>query len=120
MRSTFGTLVLGLCMVAAFLGSVRAARSDAAPVTNTVQVAIFNYKFDPETVTVPVGTTVTWTNKDEIPHTVASTDNSFKGSGGLDTGDSYSYTFTKPGTYSYYCTLHPFMKGTVVVTAKGG
>ena len=119
-KDLFGFVFLGLLMVASFLGAVRAAHSDAAPAAPTVQVNIFNYKFDPETVTVPVGTTVTWTNKDEIPHTVASTDNSFKGSGGLDTGDSYSYTFTKPGTYSYYCTLHPFMKGTVVVTAKAG
>jgi len=85
-----------------------------------VQINIFNYKFDPETATVPAGTTVTWTNKDEIPHTVASSDKGFKGSSGLDTGDSYSYTFDKPGTYKYYCTLHPFMTGTIVVTAKGG
>jgi len=118
MRSTFGTLFLGLAMVAAFLGSVRAAHSDAAPAAATVQVNIFNYKFDPETVTIPEGTTVTWTNKDEVPHTVASSDKSFKGSAGLDTGDSYSYTFTKAGTYKYYCTLHPFMTGTIVVTAK--
>ena len=118
MRSTFRTLLLGLATVACFLGAVSAARSDAAPAGPTVQVNIFNYKFDPETVTVVAGTTVTWTNKDEIPHTVASTDKSFPASAGLDTGDSYSYTFTKPGTYNYYCTLHPFMKGTVVVTAK--
>jgi amicyanin len=83
-------------------------------------VNIFNYKFDPEKLTIVAGTTVTWTNKDEIPHTVASSDKSFKGSGGLDTGESYSYTFDKPGTYKYYCTLHPFMTGVVVVTAKGG
>jgi len=110
--------ILGLMFVLASLGAlftaaVQAADSAPAP----VQVNIFNYKFDAETITVPVGTTVTWTNKDEIPHTVASADKSFKDSPGLDTGDSYSYTFTKAGTYSYYCTLHPFMKGKVVVTA---
>jgi amicyanin len=120
MRSTFRTLLLGLAMLAAFLGSVKAAETTAAPAANTVQVNIFNYKFDPATVTITVGTTVNWTNKDEVPHTVASSDKSFKGSAGLDTGDSYSYTFDKPGTYKYYCTLHPFMTGTIVVTAKGG
>ena len=97
--------------------STAEVRADA-PAPAAVQVNIFNYKFDPETVTVPVGTTVTWTNKDEIPHTIASSDKSFKDSSGLDTGDSYSYTFTKPGTYGYYCTLHPFMKGKIVVQAK--
>jgi amicyanin len=120
-KDLFGFIFLGMLMVASFLGSVRAAHSDTAPAAGpTVQVNIFNYKFDPETVTIKAGTTVTWTNKDEIPHTVASTDKTFKDSAGLDTGDSYSYTFTKPGTYSYYCTLHPFMKGTIVVTAAGG
>ena len=112
-RNLFGLMFLLLSGAAFLTGTVRAADAPAA-----VQVSIFNYKFDPETLTVPAGTTVTWTNKDEIPHTVASTDKSFQGSGGLDTGDSYSYTFTKAGTYSYYCTLHPFMKAKVVVTAN--
>ena len=105
-----------LAIVGLPTSSVRA--DDTTPAA--VQINIFNYKFDPEIVTVPAGTTVTWTNKDEIPHTVASSDKSFKDSSGLDTGDSYAYTFTKPGTYGYYCTLHPFMKGKVVVVAKGG
>lgn len=113
-RSLFKTLFLAATLATLSTGSVLAD----APAPAAVQINIFNYKFDPATVTVPAGTTITWTNKDEIPHTVASTNKSFKGSGGLDTGDSYSYTFTKPGTYSYFCTLHPFMKGTVVVTAK--
>jgi amicyanin len=111
MRQFFSILMLAVASVASVTGTVQAA--DKA---STVQVSIFNYKFDAETVTVPVGTTVTWTNKDEIPHTVASSDQAFPASPGLDTGDTYSYTFTKPGTYSYYCTLHPFMKGKVVVT----
>lgn len=113
MKQFLGILMLALAGAAVIAGTVQAADAPAA-----VQVNIFNYKFDPETVTVPAGTTVTWTNKDEIPHTVASSDNKFKGSSGLDTGDSYSYTFTEPGTYSYYCTLHPFMKGKVIVTSK--
>ncbi len=111
MKSLFGIVIAAVAVTS----MTSMARADSAPAV--VQVNIFNYKFDPETLTVPVGTTVTWTNKDEIPHTVASTDKSFKDSPGLDTGDSYSYKFTQAGTYSYYCTLHPFMKGKVVVTA---
>ena len=106
--------VAGMALMA---GAASATEPAAAA---AVQINIFNYKFDPASVTVSVGTTVTWTNKDEIPHTVASSDKSFQGSAGLDTGDSYSYTFTKPGTYKYYCTLHPFMTGVIVVQAKGG
>lgn len=117
-RALFGLLFLAVTGLALMAGAVQA--DDAAAKGATVQVNIFNYKFDPETVTIAAGTTVTWTNKDEVPHTVASSDKSFKGSAGLDTGDSYSYTFDKPGTYKYYCTLHPFMTGTIVVQAKGG
>ncbi len=106
---------IGLFTAAMAMGAVKAAEP-AAPAAQ--QVSVFNYKFDPETLTVTAGTTVTWTNKDEIPHTVASSDKSFKGSSGLDTGDTYSYTFDKPGTYKYYCTLHPFMTGVIVVKAK--
>lgn len=88
----------------------------AAPVTGDA-VAIKNFAFAPATLKVKVGTTVTWTNQDTDAHTVTST-----GSGGplrsaaLNTHATYSYTFTKPGTYSYLCTIHPFMTATVEVT----
>ena len=108
------------CLLFAIPLMIGIGRASEPPAPAAVQVNIFNYKFDPATVTVPVGTTVTWTNKDEIPHTVASSDKSFPGSSGLDTGDSYSYTFTKPGSYAYFCTLHPFMTGKVVVQASNG
>lgn len=97
-------------------GVVRAG--DAPTAAAGQQIAIFNYKFDPAVLTVPAGTKVTWTNKDEVPHTVVSSDQRFTASGGLDTGDTYSYTFTTAGSYEYFCTLHPFMKGKIVVTAK--
>lgn len=80
-------------------------------------VSISGFAFAPASLTVKAGTTVTWTNKDSDAHTVTS-----QGSGGplgsaaLSTGQSYSYTFTKPGTYSYLCTIHPFMTATVTVT----
>jgi len=91
------------------------ATAPAAPVGSNA-VAVDNFKFDPATLTVPVGSTVTWTNKDEEPHTIAAKDGSFH-SPTLDTKGTYSFTFTKPGSYDYICSIHPFMTGTVVVTA---
>ncbi len=79
-----------------------------------VQVAIKEFKFDAPTLTVPVGTTVTWTNEDTEPHTVTASDRAFS-STGLDRNEKYSHTFTTPGTYAYFCALHPFMTGQVVV-----
>lgn len=79
------------------------------------KVTIKNFGFAPAAVTVPVGTTVTWTNTDEEPHTVSATSGPFH-STALNTGATYRYTFTKPGQYHYLCTIHPFMRGTVVVT----
>ncbi|HVO78618.1 MAG TPA: cupredoxin family copper-binding protein [Candidatus Bathyarchaeia archaeon] len=79
-----------------------------------VEVKIDNFSFSPATITVPAGTTVRWTNRDDIPHTVVSDKEIFK-SKTLDTDDQYSYTFTKPGTYGYFCSIHPKMTGKVVV-----
>jgi plastocyanin len=80
------------------------------------KVAIDNFTFGPATLTVPVGTTVVWTNRDDIPHTVTSDQSPplFR-SKPLDTGDTFSNTFDKPGTYGYFCSLHPHMQGTVIV-----
>jgi plastocyanin len=83
-------------------------------------VSIDNFTFGPQTLTVKAGTTVTWTNKDDIPHGIAATNNSFARSKALDTDDSYSFTFTTPGTYQYFCYLHPHMTGTIVVEAGNG
>ena len=85
-----------------------------APVA-TDSVAIKNFAFSPVMVTVRVGTTVTWTNSDQDAHTVTATGGVFK-STALNTGDTFRYTFTKPGRYDYLCTIHPFMTATVVVT----
>lgn len=80
------------------------------------EVKIDNFSFGPATLTVPAGATVTWTNRDDIPHTVVSTDDpkTFK-SKVLDTDDKFSFTFSKPGTYSYFCSIHPKMTGKVIV-----
>ncbi|MFZ0293741.1 MAG: cupredoxin family copper-binding protein [Candidatus Sulfotelmatobacter sp.] len=80
----------------------------------SVDVKINNFSFGPQTITVPVGATVTWTNHDDIPHTSVSTDGLFK-SKVMDTDEKFSYTFTKPGTYSYYCSIHPKMTGQIIV-----
>lgn len=80
----------------------------------TAEVKIDNFSFGPATLTVAPGTTVTWVNRDDIPHTVVSTDSVFK-SKVMDTDEKFSYTFTKPGTYPYFCSIHPKMTATVVV-----
>ncbi|WP_416277028.1 cupredoxin domain-containing protein [Nocardia sp. alder85J] len=86
----------------------------AVPVAGTA-VSIDNFAFAPASLTVRVGSTVTWTNHDEEPHTVVSADGTLH-SPGMGTGATYSYTFTKAGTVDYVCSIHPFMHGTVVVT----
>jgi plastocyanin len=80
----------------------------------TMEVKIDNFSFGPTTLTVAAGSTVTWVNRDDIPHTVVSTEGVFK-SKVLDTDEKFSYTFTKPGTYAYFCSIHPKMTGTLVV-----
>src|SRR5258708_34877931 len=87
--------------------------ANAEPSAATAAVKIDNFVFGPQTLTVPVGTTVTWTNSDDIPHTSASTEECRHKV--LDTDEKFSYTFTKAGTYPYYCTIHPKMTGKVVV-----
>jgi amicyanin len=81
----------------------------------TNEVIIDNFSYKPQTLTVPVGTTVTWINHDDIPHTVLSVDKTTIVSPALDTDEKFSYTFTAAGTNDYYCSVHPHMKGKVIV-----
>jgi plastocyanin len=78
-------------------------------------VKIDNFSFGPAEITIPAGTTVTWTNNDDVPHVVTSDDNKLFKSKALDTDDHFSFTFTKPGTYNYYCAIHPKMTAKIVV-----
>ncbi len=110
--ASFATPVV-IAMLLLFAGSPRVTANDQPPAANAA-VKIDNFVFGPQTITVPVGATVTWTNSDDIPHTAVSTDGVFK-SKVMDTDEKFSYTFTKPGTYSYYCSIHPKMTGKVVV-----
>ncbi len=80
----------------------------------TAEVKIDNFSFAPGTLAVPVGTMVTWTNRDDIPHTVVSTDGAFK-SKALDTDEKFTFTFSKAGSYPYFCSIHPKMTGKVIV-----
>jgi amicyanin len=114
---------IGSSVVAAVLGAAVATasaivlpgRADDAPHAVTID----NFTFNPQRLTVKAGSTVTWTNKDDIPHAIASVSALFR-SKALDTDDHYSFTFSTPGTYQYFCSLHPHMTGTIVVEAATG
>jgi amicyanin len=102
-----------IAMLLLFAGSSSVSAKDQ-PSGATAEVKIDNFSFEPQTLTVAVGTTVTWTNRDDIPHTSVSTEGVWK-SKVMDTDEKFSYTFAKAGTYPYYCTIHPKMTGKVVV-----
>jgi len=102
-----------IVMLLLLAGSPSVTANDQPSAANA-EVKIDNFSFGPQTVTVPIGATVTWTNRDDIPHTVVSTDGVFK-SKVRDTDEKFSYTFTKVGTYPYFCSVHPKMTGTIVV-----
>ena len=111
LNAVAAVVIVAVWLLATGGGSTAAqAQANAA----VVEVKIDNFSFGPATITVPVGTTVVWTNRDDIPHTVVSDDKIFK-SKVLDTDEKFSYTFTKPGNYPYFCSVHPKMTGKVVV-----
>ena len=98
------------------MGSTPSAPTSAAPPVAGTTVNITNFAFAPANLSVKVGDTVTWTNKDEDPHTVVADGDAFR-SQVLGSGGTYSFTFPAAGTFAYVCSIHPFMRGTVVVTA---
>ena len=111
MIKSLANFVVAGAAAAFLLAATPAWAEDAA-------VKIGNFTFGPQELKVKAGTTVTWTNEDDIPHTVVSPNN-FR-SKPLDSEDKYSFTFTTPGTYKYFCSLHPHMTGTIVVEATTG
>jgi plastocyanin len=117
----FKTLKAGALALALSLGAaacaVTASPAAAAPAPAGPTVRIDNFVFGPETLTVAVGTTVTWINQDDIPHTVVANDKQTFKSRVMDTDERFSFTFTKPGEYGYFCSLHPHMTGKVIVKA---
>ena len=108
----FASLLVAALILTGASSAIPAVR--AADKAANAAVKIDNFSFGPATITIPAGTTVTWTNNDDVPHVVASDDKVFK-SKALDTDDRFSYTFAKPGTYNYYCAIHPKMTAKVVV-----
>jgi amicyanin len=102
-----GAMALTVALAVTFAGPVYAAN---------IEVKIDNFVFNPQTITVKVGDTVTWVNHDDIPHTVTSKTGLFR-SKALDTDDNFSFTFATPGSYAYFCALHPHMTGSIVVEA---
>ena len=108
-------ILLLAAVVAASLVGVGGARAEQPAGVGT-QVRIANMAFSPATLTVPAGTTVTWVNHDGDSHSVESSDKRFPSSTLLNTGETYAYTFTTPGTYKYHCGVHSFMTGKIVVT----
>src|SRR5690348_9557736 len=105
-----------LLAVGAVFATVRtsyfARAAEDQPVATSI--TIDNFSFTPKEITVSKGTTVTWINHDDVPHTVVSPDKKFK-SRALDTDDKYSFTFSDSGTYGYFCSVHPVMIGKVIV-----
>ncbi len=118
MRRSVSVAILAAVLASGFVATVEGRRGfaiskqDKAP----AEVKIDNFSFTPPTLTVAVGTTVTWSNRDDIPHTVVSTDDakSFK-SKVLDTDEKFSFTFSKPGAFPYFCSIHPKMTAKVIV-----
>jgi len=105
-----GALLLGI----SWLGATQSGLAQPQQKAEIAEVKIDNFSFGPAALTVTVGTAVTWTNRDDIPHTVVSRDAVFK-SKVLDTDDKFSFKFDKAGTYPYFCSIHPKMTGKVIV-----
>jgi plastocyanin len=120
--AAIGGVALSGLLLSACGGGATAQAADTAPAATTTtanasgnSVLIDKYTFGPDKLTVPVGTTVTWTNNDADQHTVVAKDNTFA-SPALAKGQSFSFKFEKAGNYDYRCSIHPFMVATVTVT----
>ncbi len=115
MKSNVTLIIAGVFVLAGTLlladGYAIAADNTPAP----VEIRIDNFSFGPASVTVPAGTEITWVNRDDIPHTVTSDDKTTFKSHPLDTDEKFTFKFDKPGTYTYFCSIHPKMTAKVVV-----
>lgn len=107
-------LVVYLVLVSVGLIAVRRLTANRRVNASSVEITIDNFSFAPKSLTVRAGTQITWTNRDDIPHTVVEDDKTFK-SKVLDTDEKFTFLPSKPGTYKYYCSIHPKMTATLVV-----
>jgi plastocyanin len=105
LASTLGGAVLAVALSA-----------HAAPAPMTINID--NFTFAPATLVIPAGTTITWVNRDDVPHTAVADDHKTFRSKPLDTDDKYSFTFATPGTYPYFCSIHPHMTAKIIVKAS--
>jgi len=96
-------------------GHATAVTDEQGGSSDKYQIKIDNFSFAPATLTVPAGATVTWVNQDDVPHNIVSSEGKTLKSPVMDTDEKFSYTFTKPGTYPYYCGIHPKMTAKVIV-----
>jgi len=108
--TTFAVLLAILAGGVAVMSHASAEQNKMTP----SEVSVDNFTFGPASITVAANSTVTWVNHDDVPHVIASTDGLFR-SRALDTDDKYSFTFAKPGTYPYFCAVHPKMVGKIIV-----
>jgi amicyanin len=106
--------ILGIAAIALVAGGQKSLGANPTQDGGTA-VKIDNFSFGPATLTIPAGTSVTWTNQDDVPHTVVDSEGKQFKSPVLDTDQTFSYKFDKPGTYTYFCSIHPKMTGKVVV-----
>lgn len=115
-RSVFVVVFIAVAVLGIAALGARNSAVAAQQAPQSAEVKIDNFSFGPASLTISVGSTVTWTNRDDIPHTVVSADDPkvFK-SKVLDTDEKFSFTFTKAGTYAYFCSIHPKMTGKVIV-----
>jgi plastocyanin len=114
MRNSSWILCIAASIVVA-LAALPTVEKTMAASPPTIDVKIDNFSFAPATITVKAGTQITWTNADDIPHTVVSDDHQSFKSKVLDTDERFTFAASKPGTYSYFCSIHPKMTGKVVV-----
>jgi len=109
------TVVVAMAFGLSRSSQAKPAANEQSTSNGEYQVKIDNFSFGPATLTVPLGATVTWTNQDDVPHNIVSSEGKILKSPVLDTDQKFSYTFTKAGTYPYYCGIHPKMTGKVIV-----
>ncbi|HML05592.1 MAG TPA: plastocyanin/azurin family copper-binding protein [Methanobacterium sp.] len=117
MKKQLLVLLLALAVAIGFSGATVAADPGYSKQVSYPKktVTIYNFAFHPPTLIVKKGTTVTWINRQNVDHTVTSTNGKFPSSGHIKPGSSYKVTFTKTGTYRYHCSIHDFMKGTIII-----
>jgi plastocyanin len=116
--NTIRGALCAMTILALAVGATGNGTAVAATKPAVVTVHIANFAFKPSVTTIAAGTTITFVNDDTEPHTVTAVNKSFD-SEGLDLHQSWKHTFAKPGTFAYFCELHPYMKGKIIVTAGG-